>query len=320
MARYVAIRILSIVPTIVGVAVVVFLLVRLLPGTVVNEILGAQFDVTKAQIDSLKHYFGLDIPVYVQFFNWAHQLLSGNLGTSWRTGQPVAQLIFAALPITLELIVLAMALATCIGIVLGIVSAVNRPGPLDGLIRVVSLLGLSIPDFWQGTIVILILSVVFHWLPPANYVSILTHPLVNLEIMIFPALSLTTVLSGNITRISRSAMLDVLHQDFMRTARAKGLSRYGVILKHALRNALIPIMTITGLQVGYLLGGAVLIEQVFSLPGIGRLLIWAIYGRDYPLVQGTVLVMAMFFILVNLAVDLLYAVADPRVKFRMSGA
>jgi peptide/nickel transport system permease protein len=314
MARYIVIRILSIIPTLIGVAVIVFLLVRLLPGTVVNEILGAQYNVTQAQIDSLRHYFGLDIPIYQQFYNWVHQLASGSLGTSWRTGVPVSQLIFSALPVTLELMAVSMILAICIGLALGILAAVHRSGPLDGLIRVVSLFGLSIPDFWQGTLIIVILSVVFHWLPPVNYVPLLTNPLTNFQIIIFPSLALATVLSGNLTRIVRSAMLDVLHQDFVRTARAKGLTGYGVIVRHGLRNALIPILTITGLQVGYLLGGAVLVEQVFSLPGMGRLLLWAIYGRDYPLVQGTVLVMATFFILVNLIVDLLYLVVDPRVR------
>jgi peptide/nickel transport system permease protein len=313
-SRYLSARILSIVPTIVGVAILVFLLIRFIPGTVVQQILGAQFNVSQGQIDALRHYFGLDQPTHVQFIKWAGRLLRGDLGESWRNGQPVTSLIWSRLPVTAELAGLSLLAASLVAIPIGVLSAVRRGGILDSSLRVVSLLGLSVPEFWLGTLLILVASRYLSWTPAARYVPFGDDPIGNLKVMILPVLTLAAVLTANITRMTRSAMLDVLSRDYVRTARAKGLRERRVLIVHALRGALIPIITIVGLQAGYLLGGAVVVEQVFTLPGIGRLVVGAIQQRDYPLVQGVILVSALLFILINLLVDVLYGVLDPRTR------
>jgi peptide/nickel transport system permease protein len=239
----------------------------------------------------------------------------GDLGASFRTATPVTELILSRLPVTFELTVLSMLIGSAIGVSMGIVAAVWRNTVWDDAARIVSLFGLSIPEFWQGTMLLLLTSLWLHWIPPVEYVAPWQDPVRNLETMLLPAISLGTVLAANVTRMTRSAMLDVLSRDYVRTARAKGLIERLVVMRHGLKNALIPVITVSGLQIGYLLGGAVIIEQVFTLPGIGRLLLDSIYGRDYPVVQGTVLVVACAFILVNLLVDLLYAFLDPRISY-----
>jgi peptide/nickel transport system permease protein len=312
---YVLKRTLSVIPALIGVSILVFLMLRLIPGDVVDQMLGAQNTITEGQRQSLRHFFGLDQPLPVQFWEWIRRLAVGDLGASFRTATPVSQLLLSRLPVTIELTVLSMLIGSAIGISTGIVAAVWRNTPLDDGARVVSLFGLSIPEFWQGTMLLLMTSLWFHWIPPVDYVTPWEDPLRNLSIMILPALSLGTVLAANITRMTRSALLDVLSRDYIRTARSKGLVERAVVLRHALKNALIPVITVSGLQIGYLLGGAVIVEQVFTLPGVGRLLLDSIYGRDYPVVQGAVLVIAFSFVLVNLAVDLLYAVLDPRISY-----
>jgi peptide/nickel transport system permease protein len=303
---YILKRTLSVIPALLGVTVLVFLLLRLIPGDVVDQMLGAQNTITEGQRQSLRHFFGLDQPLPVQFWEWIRRVAIGDLGASFRTATPVSQL---------ELTALSMMIGSAIGISTGIVAAVWRNTPLDDGARIVSLFGLSIPEFWQGTMLLLMTSLWLHWIPPVEYVYPWEDPLRNLSIMILPALSLGTVLAANVTRMTRSALLDVLSRDYVRTARSKGLMERAVILRHALKNALIPVITVSGLQIGYLLGGAVIIEQVFTLPGIGRLLLDSIYGRDYPVVQGAVLVIAFGFIMVNLFIDLLYAVVDPRISY-----
>jgi peptide/nickel transport system permease protein len=313
-SRYLTARILSVIPTIVGVEILVFLLIRFIPGTVVEQILGAQFNVSQGQIDALRHYFGLDQSLHVQFFNWTGRVLRGDLGNSWRNGQPVTALIWSRLPVTAELAGLSLLVASVVAIPIGAVSAVRRGGILDSVLRVVSLLGLSVPEFWLGTLLILIASRYLSWTPAAKYVAFSDDPIGNLKVMVLPVLTLAAVLTANITRMTRSTMLDVLGRDYVRTARAKGLRERRVLIAHAFRNSLIPVITIVGLQAGYLLGGAVVVEQVFTLPGIGRLVVGAIQQRDYPLVQGVILVSALLFILINLLVDVLYGVLDPRVR------
>jgi peptide/nickel transport system permease protein len=303
------------VPAVFGVTVLVFLLLRLIPGDVVDQMLGAQGNITEAQRQALRHFFGLDQPVYVQFWDWVSRLAVGDMGDSFRTATPVSELILTRLPVTLELTIFAMLIGTAIGLTTGIAAAVYRNSPIDDGARVVSLFGLSIPEFWQGTMLLLLTSLWLHWIPPVDYVPIWQDPVKNILMFLLPALSLGTVLAANVTRMTRSAMLDVLRRDYVRTARAKGLHDRMVVLRHGLKNALIPVITVSGLQIGYLLGGAVIIEQVFTLPGLGRLLLDSIYGRDYPVVQGTVLVIAIAFVLVNLVVDLLYGFLDPRIKY-----
>jgi len=243
------------------------------------------------------------------------QLAHGDLGTSWRTGKPVLSLILERLPVTLELTCLAVGFSLLLGIAAGIVSATRRDGPLDNVTRIGTLLGLSVPVFWQGTMLILFFSLYLRWMPPVVWVDFWTDPLRNLTIMVLPALCLGTASAANIARTTRACMLDVLNSEYIRTAAAKGLASRVVVLKHALRNALIPVVTVVGLQIGILLGGTVVVEEVFTLPGIGRLVLWSIYQRDYPLTQSTILFVAILFMAINLAVDVLYGYLDPRIHY-----
>ena len=315
MARYVVVRLYSMALTLVGLTVLIFLMLRLIPGTVVEQMIGADAIVSPAMVAELKRFFGLDQPWWVQYARWIGELLHGNLGTSWRTGKPVVALILERLPVTLELTMLAVAFALLLGIPAGIVSATRRDQAVDNLTRVGTLLGLSVPVFWQGTMLILFFSVYLRWMPPVVWVDFFTDPRRNLTIMVLPALCLGTASAANIARTTRACMLDVLRSEFIRTAAAKGLAGRVVVLKHALKNALIPIVTVAGLQIGILLGGTVVVEEVFTLPGIGRLVLWAIYQRDYPLTQSTILFIAVLFMTINLAVDVLYGYLDPRIRY-----
>jgi peptide/nickel transport system permease protein len=315
MARYIAVRLYSMALTLVGLSVLVFLMLRLVPGTVVEQMIGADAVVNAAMVTELKRFFGLDQPWYVQYSRWVGALAHGDLGTSWRTGKPVAALILERLPVTIELTLLSVFFALLLGIPVGILSAARRDQAVDNIARVGSLIGLSVPVFWQGTMLILFFSIYLRWMPPLMWVDFWTDPRRNLTIMLLPALCLGTASAANIARTTRAGMLDVLRSEYIRTAAAKGLSRRLVILKHALKNALIPIVTVAGLQVGILLGGTVVVEEVFTLPGVGRLVLWSIYQRDYPLTQSTILFIAVMFMAINLAVDLLYGVLDPRIRY-----
>ena len=301
--------------TLVGLSLLVFSMLRLIPGTVVEQMIGADAIVSPAMVAELKRFFGLDQPWWLQYARWIGELVHGNLGTSWRTGKPVVALILERLPVTLELTTLAVGFAMVLGIPAGIVSATRRDQTVDNVTRVGTLLGLSIPVFWQGTMLILFFSVYLRWMPPVVWADFFTDPKRNLTIMVLPALCLGTASAANIARTTRSCMLDVLRSEFIRTASAKGLANRAVVLKHALKNALIPIVTVAGLQIGILLGGTVVVEEVFTLPGIGRLVLWSIYQRDYPLTQSTILFIAVMFMAINLAVDVLYGYLDPRIRY-----
>jgi peptide/nickel transport system permease protein len=313
--RYVVVRLYSMALTLLGLSVLVFLMLRLVPGTVVEQMIGADAVVSPAMVAELKRFFGLDQPWWRQYASWLATLAHGNLGTSWRTGKPVIALILERLPVTIELTALAVGFALLFGIPAGIVSATRRDRAIDNVTRVGTLLGLSVPVFWQGTMLILFLSIYLRWMPPVVWVDFFTDPRRNLTIMLLPALCLGTASAANVARTTRACMLDVLGSEYIRTAAAKGLRPRLVILKHALRNALIPIVTVVGLQIGILLGGTVVVEEVFTLPGVGRLVLWSIYQRDYPLTQSTILFVAVMFMSVNLAVDLLYAYLDPRIRY-----
>jgi peptide/nickel transport system permease protein len=313
--RYVVVRLYSMALTLLGLSVLVFLMLRLVPGTVVEQMIGADAVVSPAMVAELKRFFGLDQPWWRQYASWLGTLAHGNLGTSWRTGKPVIALILERLPVTIELTALAVGFALLLGIPAGIVSATRRDQIVDNVTRVGTLLGLSVPVFWQGTMLILFLSIYLRWMPPVVWVDFFTDPRRNLTIMLLPALCLGTASAANIARTTRACMLDVLGSEYIRTAAAKGLRPRLVILKHALRNALIPIVTVVGLQIGILLGGTVVVEEVFTLPGVGRLVLWSIYQRDYPLTQSTILFVAVMFMSVNLAVDVLYAYLDPRIRY-----
>jgi peptide/nickel transport system permease protein len=317
MARFLLQRIVAFLPTLVGISILVFFVIRQIPGDAITAKLGAEAagELTPAQEAAYRAYFGLDKPLTQQYAEWVGKLLQGDFGYSEIRREPVLTAIFKTFPLTLELTVLALLIALVLGLPIGIVSATRPNSVLDLFSRSISLLGLSLPNFWAGTLIILVLSTVFHSMPNAGrFITLAEDPLRNLGQMFFPAFTLGFAFSASIMRTTRAVMLEALSQDYVRTARSKGLRERTVILVHTLRNGLIPIITLTGVEMGYLLGGAVLVEDVFALPGIGRLTYTAILQRDYALVQGAVLFIAFNFVLVNLLVDFLYSVVDPRVS------
>ena len=317
MHRFIAGRLLSTIPTLLGVVTLVFVVMRLVPGSIVDQIL-ASGDASEETRASLRAFFGLDQPIYVQYFQYLGNLLTGDLGASWRARFPTVDMILFALPVTLQLALMAAVISMAVGIVAGILSAVYEGTPLDHVIRVLSLFGLSMPVFWQATMIILVLSLTVRW-APLGYVSLFEDPLKNLSLMILPALALGTSASASVMRMTRSCLLDVLRQDYVRTAQAKGLRQRAVVVRHAVKNAMIPVVTILGLQFGSLLGGSVVVESVFGMPGIGLLILNAIGMRDYPIVQGAVIFTAIMFMLTNLLVDVLYGYLDPRIRLSRSG-
>jgi peptide/nickel transport system permease protein len=313
--RYLARRAVWTVLAILGVSVLIFFLVRLLPGNIVDIIAGTEGQLSRAQRAAVLQEFGLDQPLPIQYLRWIGNMLRGNFGWSFRTGQPVAALIVSRLPITIELALLAVLSVAVVGIPLGVVASVSRSVRVRTLVQIVGVLGLSLPNFWIAILLIIGASTLFGWLPALIYVTPWADPWVNLQQMFLPVLSLSLGLSAVVVRMTRSSMLEVLGQDFIRVASAKGLATRAILLRHALRNALVPIVTVLGLQTGFLLGGVVITEQIFGLPGLGWTLLNGVYQRDYPVVQGTVMVFAVTFVLVNLLVDLLYTYLDPRIRY-----
>jgi peptide/nickel transport system permease protein len=300
-------------PVLFGISVLVFLLVHLIPGDVAQILLGTQ--ATDQQIETLRRTFGLDRPLPIQYLDWLSHVLRGDFGVSFRTNRPVLPDLVSRFGVTLQLTLVSMLVALLVAIPLGVASAANRGRGSDAVARVLALLGLSIPNFWLGTLLILFVSLVLHWLPPVGFVSLLDNPWQAIQTLILPSVALGTAVAAFIMRLVRSSLLEVLRQDYVRTARAKGLRDRTVLYRHALKNAFIPVLTVIGVQVGYLLGGAVIIESIFSLPGMGRFLLDSISNRDYSIVQGGVLFIALIFSLVNLSVDLLYGWLDPRIRY-----
>src|SRR2546422_5899670 len=315
MSRYLAWRLVGAIPTLLGVTVLTFLFIRLIPGDAIAARLGTSTALSPEQLASLRAYFGLDQPLYEQYWTWLTSLLRGDFGYSIRTGRPVLVEITERLPATLELAVAATAIAVAIGLPLGLLSAMRPRSRADVIARVGGLIGLSLPSFWLGTLIIVFFSLYLRWLPnTGGYVDFVRDPLGNLRLLLFPAITLGLALAAATMRMTRSAMLDVLSADYVRTARAKGLAPRVVLRRHVLKNGLIVVVTLLGIQVGQLLGGAVVVEEIFSVPGVGRLLLNAIVQRDYALVQGAVLVIAILFVALNIVVDLLYGYLDPRIR------
>jgi len=278
--------------------------------------IGTQYKLTAAQAQALRAYFGLDKPLPEQYVNWLVNALHGNLGLSVRTGKPVLFEILDRFPLTFELTILAMIIALLIGLPIGVLSAVRRDSILDMFGRLLALIGMSLPNFWMGTLIIFVLSVHFGILPNSgDYVDFTVDPIANLKQMIFPALALGFAFSAAVMRTTRSSLLEELNKEYAKTARAKGNLEQYVIFKHCLPNTLIPIITLVGFQMGYLFGGAVIIEEVFAMPGMGRLLLNAISQRDYALVQGTIIFIAIIFVLINLLTDIAYAYVNPRIRY-----
>jgi ABC-type dipeptide/oligopeptide/nickel transport system permease component len=303
--RYLAKRLGASLVTLLGVTLTIFLIMRAMPGDPGRVIAG--FNATGEQVQQVRLQLGLDKPLPVQYGLFLAGIVQGDLGRSAQSGQPVTQLIFEHLPYTLELALVAIVLGSLAGVGLGVLAAVRRNSIVDYLVSTVAVLGVSMPVYWLGLLLIILFAIRLGLLPAAGA----QEPLG----IVMPALSVAAFLMALESRITRGTMLDVLHQDYIRTARAKGLSPAVVVLKHGLRNAALPVVTVIGLQLGSLMGGAVLTETVFGWPGIGRLLVDSIFARDLPVVQGVVLVFATSFILINLAVDFLYLYLDPRVKY-----
>ena len=315
MGRYLATRLLGAIPTLLGVSVLTFLFIRLIPGDAIAARLGTSTALTPEQLASLRAYFGLDQPLYQQYWTWLSSLLHGDFGYSIRTGRPVLVEITERLPATLELAAAATLIAVLIGLPLGLLSAMRSRSRIDVVARIGGLIGLSLPSFWLGTLIIVLFSLYLRWLPnTGGYVDLIRDPIGNLALIVLPAVTLGVALAAATMRMTRSAMLDVLGADYVRTAWAKGLPQGLIIRRHVLKNGLIVVVTLLGIQVGQLLGGAVVVEEIFSIPGVGRMLLAAIVQRDYALVQGGVLVIAILFVLVNIFVDLLYGYLDPRIR------
>jgi len=312
---YVLRRLLLVVPTLLGASVLVFALMRLIPGDVVDVMLGSDVVMNPAERAILRAMFGVDQPLHIQYLRWLGSVLQGHFGTSLRTTQPVLDMIFQRVGITVELALLSVVLSAVVAVPLGMMAAIRRNGATDLAAHTVTLLGLSMPYFWVASLLLLASSALLQWSPSLIWVSPFERPLTNLSQIALPVLSLSAGLMAIVMRMARSAMLEVLDQDYIRTARANGVRERGVMVRHALRNAAIPIITVIGLQTGYLLGGAVVIEQIFGLPGIGLMILDGIYQRDYPVVQGAVLFVAVVFVVVSLLVDLTYAFLDPRIRY-----
>ena len=318
MARYVGRRLLEAVVTLFGVAVLIFLLLRVLPGDEITARVGIEAgSLTEAQRAALESYYQLDQPLLTQFLGWLGSVFQGNFGVSVISGRPVSEQLAAALPVTIQLALMSVLIGVVIGVLVGVFAASRPDGPRDAAGQTFGLMGLAVPDFVLASAIVAFLSTRFGYFPSAgDFVPFLTAPSINLQQMLYPALVLGTGLAATVMRTTRSVYLEIAEQDFVRTARGKGVSDRRTRWRHVLRNALTPIVTITGVQFGYLLGGTIIVEQIFVLPGLGRLVLGGIAQREFAVVQSVVLVVATMFVLVNLAVDLLYARIDPRVRLR----
>lgn len=332
MLKFIIKRILMLIPVLLGVSIIVFLIMRVFSPDPAPIVLGQH--ATQQAIEAWRQANGLNEPIYLQYFHFITGALTGDLGTSYYSKTPVLKEILTRFPATIELAIVAIIIASLFGILIGVVSAVKKNSLVDNAGMLIALMGVSMPIFWLGILLIILFSGILHWLPSGGRLDALLNPVHitglylidslitgdmrtfvdSLEHLILPASALAMYSMAIITRMTRSSMLDTLQQDFIRTARAKGISEGKVVFKHALRNGLIPIVTVIGLQLGSLLGGAVLTETVFSWPGIGAYTVASILKSDFPVVQGVVLLVAAIFVLMNLVVDVIYAFLDPRIK------
>ena len=305
MLNYLIKRLLSTIPVLIGISLLLFFMLRLLPGDPAQVLAGQM--ATPQEIENIRRQLGLDRPIYEQYATYLSRLVRFDLGRSARTQNPVTEEIWARLPNTLLLAVVAITLACLLGIPAGIISAVRPYSWIDYLVTTSALFGMSMPVFWLGLMLVVVFSVILKWLPAGGTGS--------WQHVILPSVTLAAFVVAFISRMTRSAMLETLAQDYTTTARSKGLKERVVVIKHALKNAMIPIITVVGLQFGLLLGGAVLTETVFAWPGLGRLIVDSILARDYPVIQGAILIFGLLYIMVNLVVDLIYALVDPRIRY-----
>jgi peptide/nickel transport system permease protein len=319
MLRFIAHRFLMMIPTLIGVAVLVFFLLRLMPGDPVATMLlgdGGGANIPKEAIALERARLGLDQPLYVQFFKWAGSVLTGDFGYSMWTGKPVLYEIGIRLELSLQVAVMATILAILLALPLGTLSAIFKDTWIDQSIRLFSIAGLAVPSFWLGMIIILLLLTWFSWIPPLTFTPFLQDPWANLAQLIWPAMAVGYRYSAVATRMMRSSILEVLQEDYIRTARAKGVMERLVVARHAMRNALLPVVTVIGLEFAFLIGGLVVTEQVFNLNGIGKLFVQAVARSDYTMIQALVLLVSVFFVLINFVIDMMYAFLDPRIRYR----
>ena len=306
-------RFMATIPVLFIVSVVVFLFLRMIPGDPATAMLGR--DASVQEIEAMRLKMGLDRPLPVQYATWLGKALRGDLGLSVISGRSISRSILERLPHTMALAFLAIAIAIAIAIPSGVTAAVKQNTVTDRAVMLFSLLGVSLPSFWVGILFIILFSVQLRWFPSSGYVSIYENFFQGMRYLLLPAVSLALVMAAVSARMARSAMLEVLRQDYIRTARAKGLSRWAVVIRHGLKNAMIPVITVIGLDFGWLLGGTVVIETIFGIPGMGRLVIYSILNRDYPVVQGVILYMAIIYMLVNLLVDFIVTLMNPRIRY-----
>jgi peptide/nickel transport system permease protein len=316
MLKFIINRILLMIPILLGVSLVTFIIVRNIPGDPVRILIGFDQAASPEQIENIRRAYGLDQSLPVQYLKWMGHVVQGDLGSSLRTKRPLTTELGLRLPVTAQLTVLAALIGSIPALILGVAAAMKRNTRFDWMTTAFTMLGISVPNFLLATLLVLLFSFKLRWLPNVGYVPFTEDPIQNLKLMILPAVSLALPFMAILMRFTRSAVLEVAGQEYVRVARAKGMPQRRVLLRHILPNAGIPILTIAGIQVAALLGGTVIVEQIFALPGVGRYIYEAISNRDYPVVQSVVLVMATIFVVVSLVVDVLYAVLDPRLRTR----
>ena len=313
MRDYIIRRLLTLIPILVGVSIAIFIVMQLIPGDVVSGILGIEETPELRAMWEAK--LGLDKPLIQQYFSWIGKAVTGDFGESFRTGAPVFPEIMSRFKISAELALLACLIAWIIALPLGVLSSLKRNSIIDRIVRVVALLGVSVPNFASTTLLILFLSKTFNYYTPVKYVGLFENFGTNMEIMLLPAFILGSVMAGSVMRMTRSSMLEVLRQDYIKAVRAKGAPERVTIFRHAFKNSSIPIVTLIGMQIGGLMGGTVVIEQIFSIPGLGQFTLTGITQRDFPVVQGCVLFIAFLYVVINLLVDILYTYIDPRISY-----
>ena len=318
MQAYIAKRLLLFIPTVLLVSIMVFALIRVLPGDPALELLTGDMgdgQFTQEALEALQARLGTDKPIYVQYGDWVWKMLQFDFGSSYYWESPIADDLSQRFPVTLELTVLAMLLAAVIAIPLGVISAIKQDTWGDYATRIITIAGIALPNFWLAILIIVFLSLFFNWIPPLGYANPWDDPWSNLQQMVFPALALGFSNMAFIARVTRSAMLEVFREDYIRTARSKGLAEKIVISRHALKNALLPVVTIAGYEFGRLLGGTVIIEVIFMVPGMGRLLVTSIFHRDFPEIQAVIVLITVLVLILNMAMDLLYAWLNPRIRY-----
>jgi peptide/nickel transport system permease protein len=316
MQAYIARRLLSALFGIFGLSILVFLLLRVAPGDAAVMLLGEDVSAQPERLRELRERLGLERPIPLQYADWLANVFRGDLGTSLFSGRNITEELANRLPISLELTLMSMALGLLISMPIGIFAAIYPESLADHILRFLSMIGLAVPNFWLGTMVMVFGARWFGWIPPVGYTSIVTDPVRNLEQFIIPSIIVATSVAASQTRLMRSTMLEVLSNDYIRTARAKGLRERSVVIRHALKNAMIPVLTLFGSQFGQIITGIVIIENIFNLPGLGRFILESIGKRDYPMVQGIILLIGIWVVLLNLLTDLAYGWFDPRIRYR----